>query len=195
MEPTVSRVLKSENDLKNIAVSLCPHYFPVWLVVGLMAGVSAWLAVVAIHSRRVTESCTAWQRHRQVETDRCEHCGATWEVSDREAVEMIGPRDHYVIPSAVGWQVATFVSSQVRLIPSLVRCMSLFVPRSNTPVPVLFDRSISDMGLAPATRFTNPTLTDHPSSTTRKTNGITRMRNPCSDCALRCCGSGGNTRF
>ena len=105
-----------------------------------MAGVSAWLAVVAIHSRRGTESWAAWQRHRQVETDRCEHCSATWEVSDREAVEMIGPRDHYVIPSAVGWQVATFVCSQGRLIPSLARCMSLFVPRSNTPVHVLFDQ-------------------------------------------------------
>ncbi len=74
----------------------------VWLTIGLLAGVSAWLAVVAIYSRWVTESCTACQRRRRVDTDRCEHCGAAWEVPDREGIELVGPRDQHVMTSAVG---------------------------------------------------------------------------------------------
>lgn len=74
----------------------------VWLVIGLMAGVSAWLAVVAIYPRWVVESCTACQRRRRVDTDRCEHCGAAWEVPDREGIELIGPRDRQPMTSALG---------------------------------------------------------------------------------------------
>jgi len=74
----------------------------VWLVIGLMAGVSSWLAVVAIYPRWVVESCTACQRRRRVDTDRCEHCSAAWEVADGEGIELIGPRDQYVMTTAVG---------------------------------------------------------------------------------------------
>lgn len=65
----------------------------IWLIVGGLAGVSSWLAVIAIHPRQIQEQCTACQRRRRVDTDRCETCGAEWEVPDREGIEIIGPRD------------------------------------------------------------------------------------------------------
>ena len=64
-----------------------------WLIAGALGGISAWLAVIAIYPRLVVEQCTACQRRRRVDTDRCEHCGVDWEVPDSEGIELIGPRD------------------------------------------------------------------------------------------------------
>lgn len=65
----------------------------IWLITGLMVGVSAWLAVIAIYARPVVEDCASCQRRRRVDTDRCEHCGADWDVPDGEEIELIGPRN------------------------------------------------------------------------------------------------------
>ncbi len=64
----------------------------IWMVIGVLVGVPAWLAVVAIHPRPVVESCTACQRCRRVDTDRCEHCHAEWDVPEMVGIELIGPR-------------------------------------------------------------------------------------------------------
>jgi len=65
----------------------------IWLIIGLMVGVSVWLAVIAIYARPVVEECTFCQRRRRVDTDRCEHCGADWDVPNSEGIELIGPRN------------------------------------------------------------------------------------------------------
>lgn len=65
----------------------------IWLVIGALVGVPTWLAVVAVYPRPVVEPCTACQRRRRVDTDRCEHCHAEWEVPERVGIELIGPRE------------------------------------------------------------------------------------------------------
>jgi len=63
-----------------------------WAIIGLLTGIATWLAVIAIYARPVLEQCAACQRGRQVDTDRCAHCGADWESPDSEGIELIGPR-------------------------------------------------------------------------------------------------------
>ncbi|MFT5327052.1 MAG: hypothetical protein ACI8P0_004938 [Planctomycetaceae bacterium] len=65
----------------------------VWLVIAVLLGIYAWLAVIAIYPRSVTEQCTACSRRRRVDLDRCEHCGADWEIPDGAGIELIGLRD------------------------------------------------------------------------------------------------------
>ena len=64
----------------------------IWMVIGVLVGVPAWLAAVAVYPRPVVESCTACQRRRRVDTDRCEHCHAEWDVPEMVGIELIGPR-------------------------------------------------------------------------------------------------------
>ncbi len=64
-----------------------------WLVVGVLMGFSAWVAIPAIYRRPVKEKCTKCDRKRRVDLDRCEHCGAEWEAQENEGIELIGLRD------------------------------------------------------------------------------------------------------
>ena len=65
----------------------------VWLVIAVLLGIYAWLAVIAIYPRPVTEPCTACSRRRRVDLDRCEHCEADWAIPDGSGIELIGLHD------------------------------------------------------------------------------------------------------
>jgi len=62
-------------------------------VVGVLFGIPAWLAVVAVHPRLIVEPCTSCQRRRRIDTDRCEHCDAKWDIPESVGIELIGPRE------------------------------------------------------------------------------------------------------
>ena len=62
-------------------------------VIGVLFGIPAWLAVVAVHPRLIVEPCTSCQRRRRIDTDRCEHCDAKWDIPESAGIELIGPRE------------------------------------------------------------------------------------------------------
>jgi len=63
-----------------------------WMAFGAIAGVGTWLAVIAVYPRTVLERCAGCERRRRVDRDRCEHCGAEWELPDSEGISLVGPR-------------------------------------------------------------------------------------------------------
>jgi hypothetical protein len=61
----------------------------IWVVLAAVLGLGVPLGVMAIYPAAVYEICSGCHRRRRVENTTCEHCGADWEVSSREGIEIV----------------------------------------------------------------------------------------------------------
>jgi hypothetical protein len=60
-----------------------------WLGLSLPLGLAAPLAVAAIYPRLFFEQCSKCDRPRRVDRNKCEHCGAGWEPSQAQGIEIL----------------------------------------------------------------------------------------------------------
>lgn len=68
-----------------------------WLIVGMLAGLPAALAVIAVCPVVVRESCSKCRRQRRVDRDQCEFCFAEWETPEDDGIALIGPREQELL--------------------------------------------------------------------------------------------------
>ena len=61
----------------------------VWCLLAALLGLGVPLAVIAIYSVAVYETCSACSKRRRVERAKCEHCGADWDSLPTEGIEIV----------------------------------------------------------------------------------------------------------